>query len=114
MKGTAGETGLKVLHTAAAQEAMGTGVSGEQNLKLVVYADGKHSWGPGGAGATDIDLFRFSGGTPATKGLQLAGGDLYISLAGNGILFKSPDGNTCKKLTIDNSGNAVWTTVTCP
>ena len=36
------------------------------------------------------------------------------SPAGKGIIFKSPDGNTCKKLTIDDSGNPVWTTVSCP
>jgi phage replication-related protein YjqB (UPF0714/DUF867 family) len=30
---------------------------------------------------------------------------------GNGLIFKSPDGLTKKKLTIDNAGNPVWTTI---
>ena len=51
--------------------------------------------------------------TPGAK-LDVFGGDVYVSSAGNGIIFKSPDGSICKKLTIDNSGNPVWTTITCP
>ena len=45
----------------------------------------------------------------------LDSGDVVLLAAGKGIVFKSPDGNTCKKLTIDDSGNPVWTTVSpCP
>ncbi len=46
--------------------------------------------------------------------LDVYDGDIYVSSAGRGIILKSPDGSVCKKLTIDNSGNPVWTTVTCP
>ena len=48
--------------------------------------------------------------TPAAK-LDVFGGDVYVSSAGNGVIFKSPDGSICTKLSIDNSGNPVWTTV---
>jgi hypothetical protein len=51
--------------------------------------------------------------TPAAR-LDVFGGDIYVSSAGNGVILKSADGSICKKLTIDNSGNPVWTTVTCP
>jgi hypothetical protein len=55
-------------------------------------------------------------GNKATAGakLDVYDGDIYVSSSGRGIIFKSPDGSVCKKLTIDNSGNPVWTTVTCP
>lgn len=55
-------------------------------------------------------------GDKATAGakLDVYDGDIYVSSVGRGIIFKSPDGSVCKKLTIDNSGNPVWTTVTCP
>ncbi len=46
--------------------------------------------------------------------LDVYGGDIYVSSAGKGIILKSPDSSVCKKLTIDNSGNPVWTTITCP
>jgi parallel beta-helix repeat protein len=38
-------------------------------------------------------------------------GNIELLRPGKGIIFVSPDGLTKKKLTIDNSGNAVWTTV---
>jgi len=50
---------------------------------------------------------------PNTK-LQVAGGDVYTSTAGNGIILKSPDGLTCRKVSIDNTGALVLTAVACP
>ena len=50
---------------------------------------------------------------PNTK-LQVAGGDVYTSTAGNGIILKSPDGLTCRKVSIDNTGTLVLTAVACP
>ena len=46
--------------------------------------------------------------------LDVSGDDIYVSPSGNGIILRSPNGSICKKLTIDNSGSPVWTTLTCP
>jgi len=51
--------------------------------------------------------------SPNTK-LQVAGGDVYTSTAGNGLILKSPNGLTCKRVGIDNAGNLITTAVACP
>jgi hypothetical protein len=54
-------------------------------------------------------------GTTAPKErLHVQGGNLYLGGAGQGIILKSPDGSTCRLLTIDNSGGIVLTLVSCP
>ena len=50
---------------------------------------------------------------PATE-LRMDGANIYLSGPGRGIIFQSPDGLTSKMLSIDNSGNPVWTTVPSP
>ncbi|MCI0389222.1 MAG: hypothetical protein MOB07_10740 [Acidobacteria bacterium] len=50
---------------------------------------------------------------PAAK-LDVRSGDVYLGSAGQGVILKSPDGSTCRKLTIDNSGALVLTAITCP
>jgi hypothetical protein len=54
-------------------------------------------------------VFREPGGNDRVAVLHT--GDLAVLAAGKGIIFKSPDGNTCKRLRIDDSGNPVWETV---
>jgi len=51
--------------------------------------------------------------TPAAA-LHVASGDVYLSNPGNGVILKSPDGSTCRRLTIDNTGAMVLTALTCP
>ncbi len=54
-------------------------------------------------------------GTTAPKAkLDVTGGNILVGSAGQGIILKSPDGLTCKLMTIDNAGAMVLTTVTCP
>jgi hypothetical protein len=44
--------------------------------------------------------------TPNPKAkLHVDNGDIFISQPGRGIILKSPDGNRCSILTIDNNGN---------
>ena len=43
-----------------------------------------------------------------------AQGDFHASGLGNGIILKSPDGLTCARLSIDNSGQLVTTPLACP
>ncbi len=60
-------------------------------------------FGPGGNNPPDVFLSRFEGGSPATKGLKLAGGDFYVSDAGKGIILKSASGN-CFRLKVNDDG----------
>jgi hypothetical protein len=50
--------------------------------------------------------------TPQTP-LQVSSGDVYIENIGSGVIMKSPNGN-CWRMTVDNSGNPVFTVITCP
>jgi hypothetical protein len=54
-------------------------------------------------------------GTTAPKArLEVAKGDLLIGSPGQGIILKSATGNTCAKLTIDDTPTFVGTIVPCP
>lgn len=45
--------------------------------------------------------------------LHVAGGDVYVSTVGNGVILKSPDGTKCARISLDNSGALVTTAVAC-
>ena len=49
---------------------------------------------------------------PKSK-LTVTGGDVNITDIASGIILKSPNGN-CWRVTIDNSGNLIRTSITCP
>ncbi|MGH7802491.1 MAG: hypothetical protein ACREOW_18025 [Thermodesulfobacteriota bacterium] len=54
-------------------------------------------------------------GTTAPKAkLHVQGGEIFVGSAGQGVILKSPDGGTCRELTIDNTGALVLTAITCP
>lgn len=40
-------------------------------------------------------------------------GDIFLSQVGTGVIMKSPDG-ACWRMTVNNSGNPVFTAITCP
>jgi hypothetical protein len=46
--------------------------------------------------------------------LEVQSGNILIGSPGNGIILKSPDGGTCRLLTIDNAGSLVTSPITCP
>jgi hypothetical protein len=48
------------------------------------------------------------------RGNTWVGGNLLFYNSGDGILLRSPDGNTCKTLTLTNAGGLLLTAVTCP
>lgn len=50
--------------------------------------------------------------TPKSK-LQVSSGDVYLDQVGTGVIMKSPD-EQCWRLSVDNSGNPSFQSVTCP
>ncbi|MBS1793893.1 MAG: hypothetical protein JSS81_08560, partial [Acidobacteria bacterium] len=64
----------------------------------------------GGAADTSVGI-----GTTAPKArLDVTGGSILVGSPGQGIILKSPDGATCRRLSIDNAGAMILTAVTCP
>ena len=51
--------------------------------------------------------------TPATP-LHVAGGDVYASQAGSGVIAKSPDGTKCARIGIDDTGALSVSAIACP
>lgn len=70
-------------------------------------------------GAADF----FNGGTgvkvgigtpnPQTK-LDVAGGDVYISSGGSGLILKTAGGFACYRLTVGGQGQSSTASITCP
>ncbi len=97
--------------------SIGTDISGD---KLFVdgstVVTGYLAVGPIG---DDIIMMRTSPaklgiGTASPKSkLEIKDGDVYINNSANGIILTSPDGQ-CWRVTIDNTGNFIRTSVTCP
>lgn len=53
-----------------------------------------------------------TGATPPSSRLQVAGGDVYVSDAGAGVILKSING-ICTKVTVTDGGSLVTATSTC-
>jgi hypothetical protein len=55
-------------------------------------------------------------GVDASPGsrLEVLGGNLLVGSPGQGIILRSPDGSTCRLLTITNAGDLTLTGVACP
>jgi len=51
--------------------------------------------------------------TPNAK-LQVDNGNVYMGTSGSGMILKSPNGLTCRLVTIDNTGSLVTTAISCP
>ena len=54
-------------------------------------------------------------GTTAPKAkLDVTGGNILVGSPGQGIILKSPDGATCKLMSIDNAGAMTLSPIACP
>ena len=54
-------------------------------------------------------------GTTAPKArLDVTGGNILVGSPGQGLILKSPNGATCRLLTIDNAGNLTLAVIACP
>src|SRR5688500_725929 len=51
--------------------------------------------------------------TSPSSTLEVASGDVELSTAGRGVILRSPDGVTCRRISIDNAGALVSTAVAC-
>jgi hypothetical protein len=68
-----------------------------------------------GAQATALTFSTRTGGGALTERLRISDqGSVQVPTAGEGLVVKSPDGSTCRKIGIDNTGAIVATAVTCP
>lgn len=68
------------------------------------FEDGRPSW----AGGSIVPP------QPPQSKLKIAGGNILIGSPGEGLILRSPNGTACVKITIDNSGAMVVTTISCP
>jgi len=106
---------IRAQQGSATADIFGGFVTDDQNLRFEIDASGRLSWGPGNVVA-DVSLRRFPAtGTAEPKGLQLDGGDLYVSLAGKGIILKNAAGTVCRRVRLNDAGNdLIFDTITCP
>ncbi len=66
--------------------------------------------GVNGGTSTNVGI-----GTTAPKAkLDVTGGNILVGTPGQGIILKSPNGLTCKLLSIDDAGAMVLANATCP
>jgi uncharacterized repeat protein (TIGR03803 family) len=66
---------------------------------------------------TDVSPFHgvvFTISDDLSPKLKVSGGDILVGSPGQGIILRSPSGNTCRLLSIDNAGAMVLAPVTCP
>jgi hypothetical protein len=54
------------------------------------------------------------GTATANTKVQVAGGDIYLEDTNSGIILKSPNGTSCYRVTVDNAGNLITTSIACP
>jgi hypothetical protein len=63
--------------------------------------------------ASVLGNFGIGTAAPAAK-LHVEGGNVLVNTAGTGVILKSPDGNTCRLMTVTDAGAITLTTITCP
>lgn len=86
--------------------AIGANSSVSQSNSVVIGAVG----GVNGGTDTNVGI----GVTAPKAKLDVRNGNIYVGSPGQGIVLKSPDGSTCKLLSIDNAGLMVLANTTCP
>ena len=104
-------------NTACGSGALSSNTNGNSNTAVGVGADvssgGLSNATAIGAGAVVNGFNKVRLGNADVRVIE-GQGDFYAAGAGNGIILKSPSGTVCKRLSIDDSGQLVTTTVACP
>ncbi len=79
---------------------------GQSNSLVLGSIDGVN----GATASTSVGI-----GTTAPKArFEVQNGNILIGSPGQGLILKSPDGNTCRMLMIDNGGNLIISVISCP
>jgi hypothetical protein len=63
--------------------------------------------------ASVLGNFGIGTAAPAAK-LHVEGGNVLVNTAGTGVILKSPDGATCRILTVSDAGAITLTPIACP
>jgi hypothetical protein len=100
---TTGQFGVNLSNSTA----LGANARVTQNNSMVL---GSINGVNGATADTNVGI-----GTTAPKArLEIKNGNILVSSPGQGIILKSPDGATCRLLSIDNAGAMVLTATACP
>lgn len=118
-----------VTHAANGTGVRGTADNSSSGKGVVGFGTIGVSGETNGTGANNIGVLGFAGNSSsvAIKGINTGGGlagqfdgpikingNVLVESAGQGIVLKSPNGLTCKLLTIDDSGAMTLAPITCP
>jgi hypothetical protein len=113
--GTGGGTGNAILNQATPQIGANFNIDGNGTVGGTLTANTATVAGNASVGGNASVMGNFGIGTtaPAAK-LHVQGGNVLVNSAGTGVILKSPDGNTCRLLTVSDAGTITLTAVTCP
>ncbi len=102
--GSDADTGATDLSNAT---AIGANSYVEQSNSLVL---GSIAGKNGAASNTKVGI----GTTTPKATVDVRGGNIYVGSNGNGLILKSPDGTTCRLISISNAGTLDLTPIVCP
>jgi hypothetical protein len=106
---TGGGTVNAILNQTTPQTGANFNIDGNGTVGGTLSANNLQAAGNG------FVLGNFGIGTNAPKAkLDVTGGNILIDSPGKGVILKSPDGNTCRLLKIDDTGAISLTTIVCP
>jgi hypothetical protein len=81
------------------------------NAQVIFRSGGTDKWYLRKNVSDELDIVNGSGSRVA---VVYSGGDVHLPTAGKGLILKSPDGLTCARISINNTGNVISTVLTCP
>jgi hypothetical protein len=107
--GTGGGTVNAILNQSTPQTGANFNIDGNGTVGGTLTANSVQATG------NSFVMGNFGIGTnaPAAK-LHVQGGNVLVNTAGTGVILKSPDGNTCRLLTISDAGAITLASITCP
>jgi hypothetical protein len=110
-----GGSGSAILNQTTPQAGANFNIDGNGTVGGTLTANTANVAGNASVGGNASVMGNFGIGTaaPAAK-LHVEGGNILINSAGTGVILKSPDGNTCRLMTVSDAGVITLAPVTCP